>query len=81
MSSSQFYVRVQTTLDSSGLRLRSQATVASDTLAFEEPGALLSVLETEAIAKPKIGVNNQWIRVRDANSREGYVAAWMASKS
>jgi uncharacterized protein YkwD len=76
MSSSQFYVRVQTTLDPPGLRLRSQATIASDTLAFEEPGALLSVLETEATVKPKIGVNNQWIRVRDANSREGYVAAW-----
>ena len=69
MSSNQFYVRVQPTLDPPGLRLRSQATTTSDTLAFEEPGALLSVLEAEATAKSKIGVNDQWIRVRDANSR------------
>ncbi len=76
MSSSPCYVRVQTTLDPPGLRLRSQATTASDTVAFEEPGALLSVLEAEATARSKIGVNDQWLRVRDANGREGYVAAW-----
>ena len=76
MTSNQFSIRVQTTLDPPGLRLRSQATTASETLAFEAPGTVLTVLETEAIAKPKIGVYNQWIRVRDANAREGYVAAW-----
>src|SRR5688572_33512826 len=76
MSSNPFHVRVQPTLDPPGLRLRAQATTASDTLAFEAPGTLLTVLETEAIARPKIGVNGQWIRVRDASSREGYVAAW-----
>jgi uncharacterized protein YkwD len=76
MSSSQFHIRVQTKLDPPGLRLRSQPTTASDTLAFEAPGAILTVLDSEATAKPKIGVNNQWIRVRDANSLEGYVAAW-----
>jgi uncharacterized protein YkwD len=76
MPSNQFEVRVQTTLSPPGLRLRSQATTASDTLAFEAPGTPLTVLETEAAATPKIGVNGQWIRVRDASSREGYVAAW-----
>jgi uncharacterized protein YkwD len=76
MPSNQFQVRVQTTLSPPGLRLRSQATTASDTLAFEAPGTPLTVLETEAAARPKIGVNDQWIRVRDASSREGYVAAW-----
>jgi uncharacterized protein YkwD len=76
MSSNPFQVRVQPTLDPPGLRLRAQATTASDTLAFEAPGALLTVLETEASARPKIGVNGQWIRVRDASAREGYVAAW-----
>ena len=76
MSSNPFHVRVQPTLDPPGLRLRAQATTTSDTLAFESPGALLTVLETEATARPKIGVNGQWIRVRDAGSREGYVAAW-----
>jgi uncharacterized protein YkwD len=76
MTSSQFSIRVQPTLDPPGLRLRAQATTASDTLAFEAPGAVLTVLETEATARPKIGVYGQWIRVRDANGREGYVAAW-----
>lgn len=72
----QFYVRVQTTLDPPGLRLRSQATIHSDTLAFEAPGAQLTVLEAESSARPKIGVNNQWLSVRDANGLAGYVAAW-----
>ena len=76
MSSNPFHVRVQPTLDPPGLRLRAQATTASDTLVFEAPGTVLTVLETEATARPKIGVNGQWIRVRDESSREGYVAAW-----
>ena len=76
MPSNPFQVRVQPTLDPPGLRLRAQATTASDTLAFETPGTPLTVLETETSARPKIGVNGQWIRVRDASSREGYVAAW-----
>ena len=76
MSSNPFHVRVQPILDPPGLRLRARATIASDTLAFEAPGTVLTVLETEAIARPKIGVNGQWIRVRDESSREGYVAAW-----
>src|SRR5262245_55021398 len=76
MPSSQFNIHVQTTLDPPGLRLRAQATTASDTLAFEAPGTLLTVLDAEASASPKIGVYGQWIRVRDASGREGYVAAW-----
>ena len=76
MPANSFQIRVQPTLSPPGLRLRAQPTTASDTLAFEAPGAVLTVLETEAAAKPKIGVNGQWIRVRDASSREGYVAAW-----
>jgi len=27
-------------------------------------------------AIPKVGVNGQWLRVRDASGKEGYVAAW-----
>ena len=76
MPSNPFQVHVQPTLDPPGLRLRAQPTTASDTLAFEAPGALLNVLEAEAAARSKIGVNGQWIRVRDANAREGFVAAW-----
>lgn len=76
MPSGQFSIRVQTTLDLPGLRLRAQPTTTSNTLAFEAPGALLTVLEAETTARSKLGVYNQWIQVRDANSLEGYVAAW-----
>lgn len=76
MSSNPFQIRVQPSLEPPGLRLRAQATTSSATLALEAPGTLLTVLETEASAKPKIGVYSQWIQVRDANSLEGYVAAW-----
>jgi uncharacterized protein YkwD len=76
MPTNSFQVRVQLSLDPPGLRLRSQASTASNTLAFEAPGALLTVLDPESTAKQKIGVNDQWLRVRDANGLEGYVAAW-----
>lgn len=76
MSSNPMFIRVQTTLDPPGLRLRAQPTTASDTLAMQSPGALLHVLESESAARSKIGVNGQWIRVRDVNGLEGYVAAW-----
>lgn len=76
MSSNPFQIRVQPSLDPPGLRLRAQATTSSATLALEAPGTLLTALETEASARSKIGVEGQWIQVRDADSREGYVAAW-----
>jgi uncharacterized protein YkwD len=76
MSSNPFQIRVQPTLDPPGLRLRAQATTSSATVALEAPGTLLTVLETEASARQKIGVYGEWIQVRDANSLEGYVAAW-----
>src|SRR5262245_20671092 len=76
MPSGQFSIRVQPTLDPPGLRLRAQPTTASNTLAFEAPGTVLTVLEAEGTARAKLGVYNQWIQVRDANALEGYVAAW-----
>ncbi len=63
-------------LASPGLRLRSLPSTASDTLSFEGSGARLRVIEPESIARPKIGIFDQWIRVRDAEGNEGYVAAW-----
>ncbi len=71
-----FYLQVADGLASPGLRLRSQPTTASETLAYEESGTRLRVLETENVARPKVGIFNQWVRVRDPNGLEGYVAAW-----
>jgi len=69
------YVKILMSAEA-GLRLRSAPTTASATVAIEPPGALMRVLEPAEVATPKIGVYNQWIRVRDEAGREGYVAAW-----
>jgi SH3-like domain-containing protein len=69
------YVRVPVTVEA-GLRLRSAPTTASQTVAIEPPGASLRVSEPADVALPKLGVYDQWIKVRDGQGREGYVAAW-----
>lgn len=73
------YVVVPVTVEA-GLRLRSAPTTASDTVAVEPPGADLLVIEPADVALPKIGVYDQWIKVRDGGGREGYVAAWYVEK-
>ena len=73
------YVKIPVTVES-GLRLRTAPTTASDTVAIEPPGADLLVIEPVNVALPKIGVYDQWIKVRDAAGREGYVAAWYVEK-
>ncbi len=70
-----FYVRVLSSA-TSGLRMRSQPTTASVTLAIAPARAYLRVLDDEADARTKIGVNGAWLHVRDLNGVEGYVAAW-----
>ncbi|MCL5995564.1 MAG: SH3 domain-containing protein [Chloroflexi bacterium] len=74
-----FVVAVNADLDvfqSGGLVLRdAPATGAS--LAQLPPGTLLEVLEPAETALPKVGVNDQWLNVRDPQSRQGYVAAWL----
>ncbi len=58
------YVKIPVTVES-GLRLRTAPTTASDTVAIEPPGADLLVIEPVNVALPKIGVYDQWIKVRD----------------
>lgn len=70
------YIQVVGGLGDPGLRLRSQPTTASDTVGFLASGTVLRVLEPESIARPKIGIFNQWIHVRGPEARQGYVAAW-----
>jgi outer membrane biosynthesis protein TonB len=71
-----FYIQVVGGLGPTGLRLRSQPTTASETLSFLGSGAVLRVLEPESVARPKVGVFNQWIHVRALDGSQGYVAAW-----
>lgn len=72
---SGFYVRISPQA-ASGLRIRSAPGTNSSTLTIEYPPALLRVIEAEATARPKIGVYDQWLRVRTPQGIEGYCAAW-----
>ena len=69
------YLKIPITVEV-GLRLRSGPTIASATVAIEPPGANLRLVEPVDVATPKIGIYDQWIKVRDGQGREGYVAAW-----
>jgi hypothetical protein len=69
------YVKVPVTVEA-GLRLRSAPSTASGTITVEPPGTTLRVIEALDVALPKIGAFDQWIKVRDRQGREGFVAAW-----
>lgn len=70
-----FYVRVSSQA-LAGLRLRAAPSLTAATLSIEPAGALLEVLETETEARQKIGQQGQWVKVRNAQNMQGYVAAW-----
>ncbi|MBL8062425.1 MAG: C39 family peptidase, partial [Anaerolineales bacterium] len=59
------------------ITLRSKPVVSPETLIrYVQTTEQLISLEPANIAIPKIGVQNQWIKVRDASNKQGYVAAW-----
>lgn len=63
----------------SALTLRTQPHIAETTVIKRlPPNAKLAVLEGD-IAKSKVGVQNQWLKVRDIEGQEGFVAAWYVS--
>ena len=59
------------------LSFRSQPIVSPDTLIRRVPASeqLISIEPAKDVIA-KVGVQNQWIKVRDASKKEGYVAAW-----
>jgi len=59
------------------LSFRTQPVIAPETLIRRVPPSeqLVSV-ETAKVVIPKVGVTGQWLKVRDASNKEGYVAAW-----
>jgi hypothetical protein len=62
------------------LAIRSQTLIADSTLITRVAmNTELSVLETDAVAKPKIGQINQWLPVKAPDGTVGYVAAWYVS--
>jgi uncharacterized protein YgiM (DUF1202 family) len=59
------------------LSLRTKPVVSPETLIRRVPATeQLISLEPANQAIPKVGVENQWLKVRDASKKEGYVAAW-----
>lgn len=64
-----------------GLAVRTDTLVADYTLIKRVAiGAMLNVLEEDAVAKPKIGVLNQWLPVQDpSDGTVGFTAAWYVS--
>jgi hypothetical protein len=59
------------------LSLRSQPVIDPSTLVRRVPVTeTLICVEPANQAIPKVGVTGQWLKVRDASNKEGYVAAW-----
>jgi uncharacterized protein YgiM (DUF1202 family) len=59
------------------ITLRSKPVVAQDNIIrYVEATEQLISLDPANEAIKKVGVQNQWVKVRDAGKREGYVAAW-----
>jgi len=59
------------------LSFRTQPTIVPETLIRRVPiTEMLICVEPANQAITKVGVVNQWIKVRDASNKEGYVAAW-----
>jgi hypothetical protein len=64
-----------------GLNMRAQPQISTDNVIKLLPrdGELL-VLEPASAALPKLGVEGQWLNVRDIEGDAGYVAAWYVGK-
>jgi hypothetical protein len=59
------------------LSMRTQPVISPETLIRRVPMTeTLICVEPANQAIPKVGVTGQWIKVRDASNKEGYVAAW-----
>lgn len=64
------------------LAMRSKPIIADGTLLKRFPAnTKFQVLETDAAANPQVGQQDHWLAVRAADGTEGYVAAWLVSKT
>ncbi|MBK9926532.1 MAG: SH3 domain-containing protein [Anaerolineales bacterium] len=62
-----------------GIALRKQPVVSDASLIYRLPlGTVFTV--TEPNAEGKVGKNDQWLKVKDPNGAEGYVAAWFVGR-
>jgi hypothetical protein len=66
-------VKVAAAVGTAGLRLRDGSSTTAKVLKVLPMGTVLTLLEPAA---GKIGVNGQWLKVREPGGITGYVAAW-----
>ena len=60
------------------IALRNKTVASPETLiSYVDMTEQLISLEAANDAIKKVGVQNQWIKVKDASNKEGYVAAWL----
>ena len=65
-----------------GLRLRSApSTLTDNTVVIEPAGTLLRALDSDVVVNANLGNTNQWLHVRDAQGKEGYVSASYVEKA
>ena len=61
------------------IALRKQPVVSDASLIYRLPlGTVFTV--TEPNAEGKVGKNDQWLKVKDPNGADGYVAAWFVAR-
>lgn len=70
-------VKVAAAVGPAGLRLRDGPSTSANVLKVLPVDTLLTLLEPEA---GKIGVNGQWLKVKEPGGVTGYVAAWFVQK-
>ena len=62
-----------------GIALRKQPVVTDASLIYRLPlGTVFTV--TEPNAEGKVGKNDQWLKVKDPNGADGYIAAWFVAR-
>lgn len=63
-----------------GLRMRTQPGFNGNILTVLQSGEMLETLENEGIVQSRLGVRDQWVRVRNSDGQTGYCAAWLLAK-
>ena len=79
-SSSTDKLVVEPTVSSLSMR-RQPSTASGSVIKYLKRTDDLLVLESSATAKSKIGKRSQWLKVKDIEGNEGYVAAWYVAPS
>jgi Bacterial SH3 domain len=63
-----------------GLRLRDQPDPGANTVKILPAGTILTVLEASATARYRIGLEDQWLNVKEPGGQSGYVTAKYVKK-